>query len=291
MLNITIDKKYRIPDEWNEIEFQKVLDIAELVENECPEFFQKKLFGKEEEEDKGKTASPEDTMRFIRFQMKYIALLGDIDQEVLQHIEPKDGVDISWLFERCSKFIGMPLVDDVSSNEFIEVEGKRYYRAKEAVDSFGRTTKLENADYGTYSTGMVIMSIIENYKKGNIKVADLRLLTAVMFRPKIRVNPPRWQFWRKPTFKLQPFSEESVEERSNLFKKAKASDVFGAYFFLLKEQQKSLSNLKSSFSDLLQDRTTGKVKTLSDLLLIVRLAMVWLKWRFIGFFLAIRSQS
>lgn len=271
MLYITLDKKYSIPDEWDDISFWKVLELAKLMDEKCPEPYRQMFNGEEPE-----NISAEDTLKYLEFQISYLSSLSGIDDILIRNIRPKNGVDINWLFERCNKFLGFPNPDDVPCNEFIDVGGKKYYREEAGVDSFGNETNLQNTDFATYATGMVVNSVINNLKSGNAKTEELLALTATMFRPRIAKR----KLFGKVEYHLEPYDAEKVEKRSLEFREATAADVFGAYFFLLTEQRRRLENSK----DYLQKRL-HQVK--NGMWLKVRLYLTRTKWSCIGFWLAI----
>jgi len=271
--------RVELPDSFSEVSFEKVLKIADLVNDKMPKVYRDEWFGENEE---GVKPEEKDTIEFMDFQCEYLSLISGKSKTLFKHIKPieKDGIQINtqWLFERCAKLIGFPSEDDLNLKDHIEVDGKKYYRDIEIANSIGVTESLNQVDYATFATGMMINTIIDKVRQGNVKNRELIVLTATMFRPAKIQN--KW--FGKKKIKVEEYDAASVDERANLFMKANAADVFGAYFFLLKGQQQRLKH-----SQALLKKTVKKLKSNQKL----KKPLTWIKWRVLGLLLVIKSRA
>lgn len=274
MLNIKIDKQYQIPIEWSDLSFEKSLDVSLMVEK-MPKPFKQRFFSEEKQDE----ITNDDILKYLEFKIDYLNLLTGIDRKILMNIKPKNGVDINTLFEITSKFLAFPNPDEIEIKEYIELEGVKMYQMQSAVDSFGVKTNFQNADFGTYMTGMTIQTIIDNIKKGDFKQKELTWIAACIFRPKTTKRR-----WFKSVEEFEQFDMRKIEERALKMLEMPADQIYSAYFFLQQQQSKYLNDMQSSLKKLESRLKKGRSLRL-------RLTMVWLKWSILGPFMRMRLLS
>lgn len=274
-------QRVHIPDTWNEISFEQALNVKDLVEEKMPKPYKDQFF---KSDDEVTEPTQKDTFAFMKFQCQYLSILSGVDAQIFEHLTPIKTdefiINAQWLFERCNKFMAFPDPEQCQIRDHIEVDGRKYYRDLPTVDMMGRVDKLNNVDYATFSAGMLVNTLIDKVYTGDIKNKELLVLTAHLFRPRIK-HPSR--FWQKDKYSIEAFDNDTATERANIFLQASAADVFGSYFFLIREQQKRLTNSKSYLK-----KTINRIKRSPKLYLIK--ALMSIKWRAVGIFLPIKSR-
>lgn len=274
MINIRIDKPYQLITEWSDISFEKSIEMGSMIE-QMPLPFKQRFFSEEKQDD----YSPEDVANYLEFKINYISALNDIPKDVLRQVKPKNGVDINYIFEMCCKFLAYPQPNDIELSECLKLDGVKMYPVKRDVDSMGRPSNFQKADFATYAVGMTIQNVIDKLILNNdFRTEQLTLLAACLFRPMVKTRK-----WFKTTESPEPYSYELVRDRSLKLNKAPASEIYGAYFFLLKHQQKLLSDTQNS----LKNRLDKKMKSP---LLKLNLIMASLKWSIVGSFMGMRLR-
>jgi hypothetical protein len=272
MINIKIDKPYKIKTDWKDVTFRKVLELADLVDT-IPKPFKQRIFGEEKKDD----ITSEDAINFKRFQIQYVSKLNDIPTEVLENVQESNGVGIQYIFDMCSKFLGMPTENDVDLKDCIILDGEKLYPVQSAVDAMGRVSHFQDADMATFTIGMTLQSLIDRTKKGNFKISELTLLTASIFRPNTKTKG--WFSKEIP----EPYNYDKVKERSLKMEQLPADQIFAAYFFLQKQQHKYLIDIRNSSSEAITSIP-------NRLRLRVALQMIYIKWSIIGLFRAMRLR-
>lgn len=273
MLNIRIDKQYQLITEWSDISFEKSIEISSMID-QMPLPFKQRFFSEEKQDE----IKPEDVANYLEFKINYISALNDIPRDVLRQVRPKNGIDINYIFEMCCKFLAFPQPDDIELSEVLKLDGVKLYPVKRDVDSMGKASNFQQADFATYAVGMTIQTVIDKILTGDFRTEQLTLLAACIFRPKIKSRK-----WFKTIETPEPYSYEVVRQRALKLRLAPASEIYGAYFFLLKHQQKLLSDTQNSLKNNLDRKMRSPILKLN-------LIMASLKWSIVGLFMAMRLR-
>jgi hypothetical protein len=271
MLNIKIDKQYKLITEWSELSFEKSIEIASMID-QMPRPFKQRFFN-EKKQDKIET---EDISNYLEFMIQYISALNDIPSDVLRKVKPKNGVDINYIFELCCKFLAYPLSEECEMSEFILLNGEKLYPVKKDIDSMGRTSNFQNADFATYSAGMMIQTIIDHVLSSDFRMKELTMLAACIYRPMTRTRK-----WFRTINEPEVYDAKKVDVRALKMMQLPASSIYGAYFFLLKQQRKSLADTQNSLNANLK-------RKMKNPMLRLRVTMASLRWLIVGYFMRMR---
>ena len=246
-------ERVAFPDDFDSISIRAFLEVAELIEKKLPKSLIQKLYGKDEEDEETLEITAQDVMTFNEFKVDYLSIISGCKKDTLRRATAteKDGViiDLNFIFERCSKFLQFPTQADVDSDaEFITVNNKKYFRAPVVKSMFGKEEPLGATDFGTWSAGQSILTILDEFHKGDFRKEYVITLAAVMYRPKIK----KLSFKGSEEYEIQPYSEEEQVKRSIIFEEASAAQIFAAYFFLSKEVSELVTSSQSSLTELLK---------------------------------------
>lgn len=268
MLNIKIDKQYKVKTTWDDLSFNNSLEISSMLEL-MPTPFRQRYLNEEKQDD----ISPDDLAKMMQFKLDYVSKLNGIPKEILQSVKAdENGVDVNYLFDLCSKFMFYPDPNEIELKEFILIDGVKCYPVKEDVDSMGRPSNFQNADYASYAVGMTIQAVIEKIRNNDFRQQELTLLAACLFRPMVTTRK-----WFRTIQKPENYSYDVISKRAVAIGKLPSSQVYGAYFFLSKQLTKSLIETQSS----LKNKIESQAKRLP---VILAVTTAFIKWSIIGYF-------
>lgn len=233
MIKIDIaGKDYDMPNEWQDITMQQLLDSQKLL-NEMPDKMRQLTFPEK------KKATPkiteDDEIDFWGFYRKWLVFWTDIPDDISKKIQ-MDGLKLA--YEVLQIFMFTP--EDISYNEKIQFKGVTY--ALPAVENLisGQTKYMADSTFEEFVEGMQITALLNKLK--NSDLSALPLLTATFYREEMQYG--RW--YQKKRTGVVPYDEDGTLKRAEIFMELPMGDVWGAYFFLISHLKKSLSGLQTS---------------------------------------------
>jgi len=230
------EKQYNVCSDWKDVtilHIEKGYALKEKLSESLKKFFYSAdefSFSKEQE------------VELIKFEKEWIEIFSNIPKNILNKtvLVNEEGDNITSLFKLCQKFMYKPQQNEIVINECIEFKGVKYYLPESVTSAKGIKKLFAKGTYEEYMESSALFDVFN--EKGDL--SKLSRLTAILFRPKIKVG----YFWNRKEV-IEEFDEEKVNQRAELFKQLPMNDVWAAYFFFILSNWKLLSGLQISLKE------------------------------------------
>ena len=240
MLQIEIDRTvYNLPNEWEDITMRQLLSSQELIK-EMPKLLYRHTFPKKNQKKLPKIRL--DNLEVWAFYLKWFEHFVKVPNAKLIRRE-----DLKATYDILTFFMTTPN-EELPFDEHIKFKGTEYHLPESEELANGTIKHMTNSTYEDFVEGVQLTSQLARMKEGDLTV--LPVLTATFYRPRHRSIK---NFMRAT---VEPYDEDKVKKRAELFLDLPMSHVWGAYFFLCKHLEQYSNGLKTSLRDkVLQNRT------------------------------------
>lgn len=232
MLRIEIgSKEYDLPNEWKDITMSKLLESQKLLDS-MPENLRKHTF------PDNKKSTPKkikyDDLKVWEFYLKWFEFFVKCpDAKKIRNEDLKAAYVVLSIFMFAPK--------EMEHDEFIKFKGKYYDLPTAEHLANGMTKHMADSTYEEWVEGVQLTSQLARMKKQDLTV--LPTLTATFYRPRQR----KLKNLMRAT--VEPYIEEEVKKRAELFLELPMNVVWGAYFFLLKHLTELQNGLQTSLKE------------------------------------------
>lgn len=229
MLKVEIDgKNHDLPNEWGDATMGQLLKSQELI-SEMPSNLYKHTFH-DKKKAKPKKIQPDDKEVWA-FYLKWVEFW--VDAPDIKKIRRSD---LKLAYQILSIYMFTP--KEMEYSKTMKFKGT-YYELPSAQElANGRMKYMADSTYEEWVEGVQLTSQLARMERGDLTV--LPVLTATFYRPRQR----RLKNFMRAT--VEPYTEESVKERAELFMDLPMTHVWGAYFFLTTHLERLLNGLQTS---------------------------------------------